>query len=141
MNGQELEVMNEVSHLKEAPSACELMDDFQYDPVKTLIGMDRRLSDEDAYQCKLRDDSDEANASRFNGAKKVLYRGPKYSGINHTAVLAGRIKIAESLLRYKYGRTSEVLQVEKLEVAPLVINLESDERVIEVSEGDIEDIT
>ena len=95
MDKQELEAINLVTD--NAPDAIKLLENLEYDPIRALVEIDQRLKEEDAFQINLRNDLDTAAKDTYEkkleGQKSPLIkrRGPSYSGINHTNVIAVRV--------------------------------------------------
>jgi hypothetical protein len=135
MEGQDLAAVNLVSN--DQNDAVQLLNDLSYDPVRALVAIDKRLQEEDKFNQMLR----EAKLSPDTDESGKPIRVPlSYSGINHTNILAGRVKIAESLLRFKYARKSETVQINSLPVAPLVIQLTDDSDADDGSDAANDDI-
>ena len=51
----------------------------------------------------------------------------KYSGVAHAAILAQLQKVCSDLMRYKYGRVPETVELEIKEAQGLTINLSRDD--------------
>ncbi len=100
--------------------------ELQYDPINELVKTYHSLAALERFHDETR-----------TGAKKHLDANGnvrRYSAQAHASVTEQKIRVAESLLRYGYGRVPEMLQVEHTEAPKLVINLSPTESV-EVSGG------
>lgn len=98
--------------------------ELQYDPIKELVKLYNKLTAEDKYH----EDVREGRRLDADG-DPVRYRVQA-----HVSVKEQMIRVAESLLRYGYGRVPETMQIEG-DMSPLVINL-TNGASLTVSEGD-----
>jgi hypothetical protein len=89
---------------------------LNYDPIEALIAQHNKLKAEVEYFEGWRD----GTIVPLTSTGKVRNYNPEA----HMAVYDRLIKIGESLLRYGYGRVSEVAKEQATAIPPLVINLQ-----------------
>jgi hypothetical protein len=99
---------------------------LQFDPIAELVISHRRLENEIERMEQWRDGGE---CPMTSDGKRRAYR-PEV----HHALYTQLSKISESLLRYGYGRVSEVAILQTQQISPLVITL-SDEDFTEIANG------
>ena len=104
--------------------------DLNFDPLDAQVELFHKLKKEVEVFEKMR--TGEFVTLNADGNSRVV----KYSGVAHAQVLALLQKVAVDLMRYKYGRVPETVELEIKEAQGLTINLSRDDASYKQLVGD-----
>ena len=103
---------------------------LDFDPLDTQIKLFHKLKEELDTQEKIR--KGELIQLDSEGRRRKV----RYSGVAHMSVLVQLQKIANDLMRYKYGRVPEKIEHEVKEVSGITLMLETSDGNYEEIEDD-----
>jgi hypothetical protein len=109
------------------------LNDMGFDPLRKLVEKYEELEEESDYQKKLRS----GEVTQFNAQGKVV----SFYADNLNTIHDKQIKIAETLLRYKYARVPETQVIEGGETkgnSSLIINLTKKGDQYRLNQGSID---
>lgn len=114
-------------HIKEpyygrgVPASAKKLHELKFDPLEAMVKLYDKLLEEEKIYCTIRD------GKRHMVTQDGKVRSVKYSAVSHASILSQLEKVAADLLRYKYGRVPETVDVAHHDVGGLIINLGVDQ--------------
>ncbi len=90
-----------------------------FDPIEKLVNLYNKLEKENEFYCKLREVGQLEQIDNNGDTVRTI----RYSHIAHTNILSQLEKVSSQLLRYRYARVPETVNLESNHIPALNINL------------------
>jgi hypothetical protein len=93
---------------------------LQFDPIEKLVNLYEKLEAENEFYLQLRDRIGVTELDENGNELRKI----RYSYVGHTAVLSQLEKVSSQLLRYRYARVPETVNIDSEHIPMLNITLE-----------------
>ena len=90
-----------------------------FDPIEKLVNLYNKLEQENEFYCKLREVGQLQELDNMGEPIRTV----RYSHIAHTNILSQLEQVSSQLLRYRYARVPETINMESSKIPTLNINL------------------